>query len=283
LAAAIVGKVVKLGLQREADELFGTIVFVDPGIPRLRAERKRYSFTHGRFGREMLRPHDGASLSTVAENDRRPRANDVCAEARNVATAHMFVEKFHHGVSKGVSGWVAEIIFGDGTIAVWLLGRAVDGLAAGEDETREFALNGDFEHVRHAKNIHARGERSVFVHKRTHDVREMNGVSDVGMLMANCHYVAKVAYVRRHGIELRIDAVGYLAEGSDRLGIRRMIGRDSWDAAPEKIAHNSLTNEAEAACNKKLHRSPLVFSATPPTNSDALCACDISIDPAMRS
>ena len=66
---------------------------------------------------------------------------------------------FRSFITAYVNVWevgIAEIVFGDRAVAVWLLRRAVNRFAAGEDEAGEFAMYGGFEHVRHAENVHAR-------------------------------------------------------------------------------------------------------------------------------
>ena len=147
LAAAVVGEVRELGLEREANELLGAIVFVDPGVARFWTEGKSDRLAYCGLGGEMLGPHYCAALAAVAEDDGWARADDAGAGAGDVAASHVLVEEFHDGVRKCVSGGIAEIVFRDRAIAVRILRGAVNGFATGEDETGEFAMDCGFEHV----------------------------------------------------------------------------------------------------------------------------------------
>ena len=72
----------------------------------------------------------------------------------------------------------------------------------------KFAMDCGFEHVRHSENVDARREGRVFVDERAHYVSEMNGVSDIGMLVEDGHDVAKVADIHGYGVEFDIGAAG---------------------------------------------------------------------------
>src|ERR1700733_8281645 len=71
VTAIIVDEVGELGLQGEPHELLRAIVFMDPGVTRLRPKRQRDGFAEGGLGSEMLGPHDGAALAAVTEKYRR--------------------------------------------------------------------------------------------------------------------------------------------------------------------------------------------------------------------
>src|ERR1700730_5979034 len=118
----------------------------------------------------MFSPHHRAALAAVTENDRRSGADDTCPVELNVAAAHVFVQELHHRIGKSVGSGMAEIVLGHWAIAVGFLRWSMDCFAAGEDESNELAVEGCFEHVGHAENVDASGERSIFIDERTHHI-----------------------------------------------------------------------------------------------------------------
>src|SRR5215469_7801290 len=195
-AAAIVSEVPKLRLEREAHELLSTVVLVNPSVACFRIERQRNGLADSRLRGEMLRPHDGAALASVAEDDGRPGTNDVGGLSLDVTAAHVLVEKLHNCVGEGVGRWIAEVAFHDGAVAKGSLRGTVDSFAAGENQAGKFPMHGGFEHVSHSENVDARRERGVVVDERPHDVSEMDDMGRVRILLENGHYVTEVADIQ---------------------------------------------------------------------------------------
>jgi hypothetical protein len=78
-------------------------------------------------------------------------------------------------------------------------------------------LYAGFEHVRHAQHIHARRERRVLIDQRAEDVREVNDVRDVGMVVEHAHDVAEVAHVHGRDGEITFVASSLVVQVGDNL------------------------------------------------------------------
>ena len=120
-------------------------------------------------------------------------------------------------------------------------------------------MEGCFEHVGHAQNVDASGERSVFIDERTHHIGQMNRVRDVGMFVKHVHHVAEIADVHWKRIETGSGTLGKTYKSGESPLICGLIGCDDWNFASEQIAHYGLADEAHAAGYEKFHTRHIVI------------------------
>jgi hypothetical protein len=79
------------------------------------------------------------------------------------------------------------------------------------------------------------------------------------MFVKHVHHVAEIADVHRNKIEVGCGAGGQVADSSESLRIRGLIGCDDWNFASEQISHYGLADEAYAAGYEKFHARHIVI------------------------
>src|SRR5512132_3471926 len=92
-------------------------------------------------------------LAPVTTNHRWSRARQAETVLGDVFFSNELVEDLHHPIGKEMIGRRTEILLADGTLAVDALRGAIDGFAAGEDESLQSFHQASFKQVSHAEHI----------------------------------------------------------------------------------------------------------------------------------
>ena len=177
----------------------------------------------------------------MAEYDGRTHSCQADAVLGDIFLRHEFVEHLHHAIGEEVVGGRTEIVLVHGPVAINFLRRAIDRLAAGEDDAREFITHGGLEQVHHAEHIYFHAERWIGFDLRAHQVGEVDAVRDVAVLVEHGDHGALVGNIHRHHLRA-------LERGHD-CAIRLRLADDDRDAARQQVSHDACADEAGSTCD----------------------------------
>ena len=82
-------------------------------------------------------------------------------------------------------------------VAVARLRCPIDGLATGEDKTRETMTHRRLEHIDHAEHVDIDAQGRIGLDFRAHQIGEMNAMRNVGMELEHCFNCARVGDIHR--------------------------------------------------------------------------------------
>ena len=141
----------------------------------------------------------------------------------------------------------AEVVLDDGPVAVRLLRRAVDRLAAREDEPLEAMAGGRVEHVRHPEHVDPRSERWIGLDLGAHQVGELDAVRHVGLRRE--HRLDRLPIAHVEVDELR--AVEPLRD----VRVHRDVADGDRNPAAAQVPDDARADEPRAAGDEELHAS----------------------------